>query len=133
MKKKQKYITALYSFSENIYRSKIYLYYLDFISYRDRKRTVTCVKYYKKTRDNKKDVFKFKIKDYFSEKDIKPDFNVFDDYERSLIKQIKELFKNWSLKKLVAGVRIEAPVFFCDYGKKIDIDYCNDLDYFNKI
>ncbi len=129
------------------------LYYLDFISFRDRKKSVTGDIYISKTygpvpkeidemlaqmksekkidiesppEDEEKKGFSFKLK-------LDVDSSCFDDYELNLLKEICSEFENWSTPKIVNQTHLEAPWFyskpydFVDYKYASNIDFCENV------
>lgn len=125
------------------------LYYLDFISYRDRGKSITGDLYVHKdfgpvpdTVDNVlvkmkekgdlsidvepwKDnvVYKFKNLD-------EPDLSAFDKYELSLLEKICGEFELWSTDKIVNQTHLEAPWFYSKPYEIVDYKYASSIEFF---
>jgi len=125
------------------------LYYLDFISYRDRDKSVTGDQYihnqygpvpemmdlmlanlhqngYVKVerlpyRDN--GIFKFELVN-------EPDQTVFDAYEKKILSKIAKEFFLWSTDKIVGQTHLEAPWFYSKPYEKVDFAYSKDIEFF---
>lgn len=124
------------------------LYYLDFASYRDRKKTVTNDRYLHldygpvsvslkediipsmkssgliqvdtvEYRDGKKKIFEAKAE---------PDASVFDDYEKKLLYTICKKFKNYTTDQIVSQTHAEAPWYYSEYFDEIDFEDSADID-----
>lgn len=125
------------------------LYYLDFISYRDRGVTVTGDIYIHKdygpvpeTVDeiisdlkqqkrlstevaDYKEGYKFKLK-ALSE----PNLEEFEKYEKTLLEKICKEFLLWSTDKIVSQTHLEAPWFYSKPYDIVDFKYSNDIEFF---
>lgn len=128
------------------------LYYLDFISYRDRETSVTGDRYLHKQYgpipetvdsilNDLKESGLINIeriscedgKDFFKHNLIKdPDLSVFDDYENKLLKNICDEFSLWSTDKIVDQTHLEAPWFYSKPYEEVDYNYAKDIDFFVK-
>ncbi len=125
------------------------LYYLDFISFRDRGKPVTNDVYIHKQygpvpsevdevltelhsagslgverilyKDS--DTFKYETK-------ISPDEKVFDAYEKKLLESICNEFSLWSTEKIVGQTHLEAPWFYSKPLEKVDFNYSKDIEFF---
>ncbi|MDD3480891.1 MAG: Panacea domain-containing protein [Patescibacteria group bacterium] len=124
------------------------LYYLDFISYRDRGKTITGDLYIHKDfgpvpdtvdeiiaelKDNKKietttteckGSFKVKFKAI-----QKTDISFFDNYEQKLLKGICREFALWSTAKIVSQTHLEAPWFYSKPYDFVDFNYSKDIEF----
>ena len=124
-------------------------YYLDFIFYRDNKKSVTGDIYISRgygpvpsqidniiskaktkkmisvdeqiSKDRKRVVFKA-LKDY--------DLSCLNDKEKVLLKKIVKQFKGYSTDEIVDQTHLEAPWFYANLYDKIDYRYSNDIDFF---
>ena len=127
------------------------LYYLDFISYRDRKTSVTGDYYihldYGPVPDTIDDVLSalkssdkitvtqipYKEGKRFEYKALgEPDMNVFDDSEKKLLENICKEFYLWSTDQIVNQTHLEAPWFYSKPYDQVDYKYASDIDFFNK-
>ncbi len=124
------------------------LYYLDFISRRDYKKTVTGDTYLhlefgpvpKRVREvvsvllgegkiGREEMLleggghkiKYKTK-------ANPAMSVFTKSEQNLLKKVCDTFKEWDTKKMVAQTHLEAPWFYSTPGEKINYKYAADID-----
>lgn len=124
-------------------------YYLDFISYRDRGKSVTNDRYihkdYGPVPDNIDDVittlkasnalkvtsepWKDSIKYKFEAK-RKPDLKVFDKYELDLLAKICAEFQLWPTEKIVNQTHLEAPWFYSKPFDVVDYKYSSSIDPF---
>lgn len=129
------------------------LYYLDFISYRDREKSITGDRYIhkqygpipenvdfilKELQEEKyieiKRVSCGKNKDFFRHKLLKnPDISVFDGYEEKLLENICDEFSLWSTNKIVDQTHLEAPWFYSKPFEEVDYSYSKDIDFFSEI
>lgn len=126
------------------------LYYLDFIAYRDREKSVTNDKYihkdYGPVPDKVDDIIGALIakkrllvnaeswKDglkYSFEALINPDMNVFDKYEVDLLEKICTEFQLWSTDKIVNQTHLEAPWFYSKPFEIVDYKYSSNVDPFD--
>ncbi len=156
--KKEKYINALLYFISQCGNEKLGItklnklfYYLDFISFRDRKETVTGETYlrlpmgpfashlqdkvieeakHKKliTQDEEESV-KFGKRNRFQSLGA-VDFSVFDDYEKKLLEYICKEFKDWSTEQMIAQTHSEAPWVFSEVNKPLDYKNSDDIEFF---
>ena len=128
------------------------LYYLDFISFRDRKQAVTGDIYLHTQygpvpetvdiilKDLQKENFitieKISLdenKDKWEHKLLKdPDLSVFDGYEKNLLENICKEFNLWSTDKIVEQTHLEAPWFYSKPYEEVDYKYANDIEFFPK-
>lgn len=127
------------------------LYYLDFISFRDHKKSVTGDVYIhqgygpvpshvdeiltKLKTDgaidteavpfNDGEIINFSLKDpsLFDE-------SVFSADQKKLLKQICDEFGNWPTEKIVAQTHLEAPWFYSKPYEIVDYAYARDIDFF---
>ena len=126
------------------------MYYLDFISYRDRGQSVTADNYVHKeygpvpekidellvslTQEGKLAVTYEYIRDdvYRSvfAKVTEPDMSVFDPYEQKLLENICTEFISWSTDKIVSQTHLESPWFYSKPYELVDYDYAADIDFF---
>ena len=124
-------------------------YYLDFIFYRDNKKSVTGDIYISKEygpvpSQINNIIFEAKKKKFIS---IKEQINkgrkktvfkalknykldILDDKEKNLLNQIVKEFKNYSTDKIVDQTHLEAPWFYADLYDEIDYNYANDIEFF---
>lgn len=129
------------------------LYYFDFISFRDYKKSATSDVYihqeYGPVPANVDEILtvlksegaistevvaykdgeliKFEIKN-----DIKIDESVFSFDQKRLLKQICDEFSNWPTEKIVAQTHLEAPWFYSKPFEIVDYAYAHDIDFFRK-
>ena len=156
-KKLENYKNAVLFFAKNLNKFQLgktklakLLYYLDFISYRDKKKTVTGTLYYKQefgplakdltevigalvgenklevsqTLVGEKEKNEFRaISDY--------DEKVFDDYEKSLLRKLLSQYGNLSTDVLVAKSHLEAPWVKAKNGGVLDFEYAFDIEDFD--
>ncbi len=127
------------------------LYYLDFISYRDRGDSVTGDIYLHKQfgpvpseLDNilselqseeslnvesvdygEKDGFRYDVKK-------SPDVSVFNPYEKKLLDDICKEFSLWSREKIVNQTHLEAPWFYSRPFEVVNYEYSKDIEFFAK-
>jgi len=123
------------------------LYYLDFLSYRDRQDTVTGDIYRhldfgpvpKNVTDklqNLKGIGAIDIQEslYKDTKTVnftlnsEPDMTVFDDYETQMLGLINKTFKYWETKKIVDQTHLEAPWLYSNMFDDVDFEYAYDID-----
>ncbi len=157
---KEKYINALLYFISHCGNEKLGItklnklfYYLDFISYRDRKQNVTgevykhlpmgpfaselqdvIIKVAEKDKlitQSEDDSAKFgKRNRYQALKES--NVAVFDDYEKSLLSYLCTTFKNWSTDEMIAQTHSEAPWVFSEVSKPLDYKNADDIEFFSK-
>ena len=127
------------------------MYYLDFISYRDRERSITNDKYVHKDYGpvphsiddiimalNKKNQIDIQFEpwnDFLSTKFISrsdPDVAVFNDYEINLLEKICQEFQLWSTDKIVNQTHLEGPWFYSKPYEIVDYNLSDSIDFFRK-
>ncbi len=156
--KTKKYINALLYFVSNCSNEKLGItklnklfYYLDFISYRDNKESVTGETYlhlqmgpFASELQDKiiKEAEKQKLITQDEDESLKfgkrnryhalatPDISVFSDYEISLLKFICKTFKNWNTDQMIAQTHSEAPWVFSEVNKSLDYKNADDIEFF---
>ena len=127
------------------------LYYLDFVYFRDHKKSVTGDVYIHQgygpvpsridevLADLKKDgaidtsavpyngeeMINFSLKD-----SSKFDETVFLTDQKKLLRQICDEFANWPTEKIVAQTHLEAPWFYSKPYEVVDYAYARDIDFF---
>ena len=125
------------------------MYYLDFLSFRDTKKSVTGDLYVHKqfgpvpskiddvlTELQSKEILEIKkiqykdgeIFKYESKQD--PDLSVFDPHEKKLLENICEEFCLWNTEKIVDQTHLEAPWFYSKPYEIVDYKYSKDLEFF---
>ncbi len=156
--KTKKYINALLYFVSNCSNEKLGItklnklfYYLDFISYRDNKESVTGETYLhlqmgpfaselqdkiikeaekqKLITQNEDESLKFGKRNRYQAL-ATPDISVFSDYEISLLKFICKTFKNWNTDQMIAQTHSEAPWVFSEVNKSLDYKNADDIEFF---
>lgn len=158
--KKEKYINALLYFISECGNEKLGItklnklfYYLDFISFRDNKASVTGETYvhlpmgpFAKHLQNdiigqaskagfikeyKDDSQKFgKRNSYLSLK--KPDLSLFSEYELDLLNNISKTFREWTTEQMIAQTHSEAPWVFSEPNTTLDYNDSDDIEFFLK-
>ncbi len=129
------------------------LYYLDFISYRDNKKSVTEDVYIHKqygpvpahadeiltqlkqqgaigtSMSSHKDgeMISFELKD-----ESQLDESVFSPEQKKLLKEICDEFGGWPTEKIVAQTHLEAPWFYSKPYEIVDYAYAQDIGFFRK-
>ena len=129
------------------------LYYLDFIYFRDHKKSITGDIYIHQgygpvparideiltklksesaidteaIPHNDVEMINFHIKD----KSIF-DESVFSSEQKRLLKQICDEFGSWSTEKIVAQTHLEAPWFYSKPYEVVDYAYARDIDFFRQ-
>ncbi len=125
------------------------LYYLDFISYRDKKQSVTGDLYVNKDfgpvpslvddilselREDKKlkvERVEYGEKGTFVYEALQdPDLSVFNSYEKELLRKICKEFVLWSTDKIVNQTHLEAPWFYSEPYEVVDYEYSKDIEFF---
>ncbi|MEA2092439.1 MAG: Panacea domain-containing protein [Patescibacteria group bacterium] len=125
------------------------LYYLDFINYRDRKKSVTGDFYVhnhygptpanlssilSEMRDSKEiEVAEEAFRDsHATSFTIKKNLNerIFTSKEKELLKFICSEFLDWSTDKIVEQTHLEAPWFYSKPFEKVDYNYSSDIEFF---
>ena len=157
---KEKYTNALLYFITQCGNEKLGItklnklfYYLDFISHRDRERSVTGETYMHlpmgpfatglQTKilkgaeknnliTNTEDVStKFGKRNRFQAL-VAPDLSVFDSYEKELLAYLCKEFKGWSTDQMIAQTHSEAPWVFSEVSKPLDYKNSDDIEFFIK-
>lgn len=152
----EKYKNAILFFLNNcnnnyLGRTKLnkLLYYLDFISFRDKKISVTGDMYshlnYGPVPDNVESILMdmvsgkiIKVSETSSDDRVKysfstakqPDMSKFSDYEKRLLADIASEFEPWTTQKIVDQTHLEAPWLFSKPYEKVDYKYSNDIEFF---
>ena len=125
------------------------LYYLDFISYRDRKKSVSGDSYlhlqYGPVPEHVDEIladlqkkkllniqrYSYKQNDTFNFRlEREPDMNAFDKYEKDLLENICKEFELWNTEKIVNQTHLEAPWFYSKPYEKVDYEYAKDIEFF---
>lgn len=125
------------------------MYYLDFISFRDRSSSVTNDKYIHKDygpvpdriddvitslssegqllveEEPWKDGYKYRF-----EPKSKPNLKVFDKYELGLLDKLCKEFQLWTTDKIVNQTHLEAPWFYSKPFEVVDYKYASSLNPF---
>ena len=152
---KKKYKNAILYFIENCNNKHLgatklnkLLYYLDFISYRDREKSITADTYIHEVfgpipsrademlselkEEEKIHVdfdTEYKIRGKYSFRNIKkPASQVFDAYEKRLLRKICKTFLYWSTDKVVTQTHLEAPWFYSKPYDVVDYKHSKDID-----
>lgn len=155
---KEKYKNAVLYFASQLNRYELgatklakLLYYLDFISYRDRKDSITGTTYYKQNFGPlAKDLIeivgelveekKLKVEtreisqgqektDYTALKEV--DENAFDEYESVLLRKLVNKYEKWKTEEMVAKSHLEAPWVKTEAGAPIEYSLSFDIDDFD--
>lgn len=157
---KEKYINALLYFISKCGNERLGImklnklfYYLDFISYRDRNRSVTEETYLHLPKGPfaaslEKEIIgsarKAKLIDHQEDQSEKYgkrnrfralksyDPSVFDEYEKKLLHYLCEHFRDWSTDQMVAQTHSEAPWVFSGQGKSLDYKQADDIEFFSE-
>ena len=158
--KKEKYINALLYFISNCGNEKLGLtklnklfYYLDFISYRDKKESVTGETYVhlqmgpfaaqlqnkiikeaekqKLITQDKDESTKFGKRNRYQALTV-PEVSVFSGYEKKLLNYICVTFKDWNTDQMIAQTHSEAPWVFSEANKSLDYKNADDIEFFTK-
>lgn len=128
------------------------LYYLDFISYRDRRKKITNDDFFKQERgplagslysvidelieENKLVVEKEKKEDgrefHNYKNKVNPDETVFDKEELELLDNLIEKYRSWKTEEIVAKSHLELPWRKTEYARKLSFKWANDIDDFDK-
>jgi uncharacterized phage-associated protein len=157
---KEKYINALLYFISQCSNEKLgvtklnkLFYYLDFISYRDRKESVTGEKYIRLPMgpfasnlqnvilkeaekknliaQNEEESLKFGKRNRYQAL-VSVDLSVFDNYEKRLLGYICLTFKDWNTEQMIAQTHSEAPWVFSEANKTLDYKNSDDIDFFTE-
>lgn len=151
---RKKYVNAILYFLQNCNNNYLgatklnkLMYYLDFVSYRDREKSVTGDRYlhldYGPVPDGLEDLlvelkqtnkisiiqkpYRDKHKTEFAAlENTNPD--VFDDYEQALLEKISNVFELWSTDKIVSQTHLESPWFYSKPYDPVDYEYSHDID-----
>ncbi len=154
----EKYTNALLYFVSHCGNEKLVItklnklfYYLDFISYRDRKESVTGETYAHlpmgpfatqlqdkiiKSAEKKKlitqsedESSKFGKRNRYQAL-VSSDLSVFDDYEKNLLSYLCANFKDWSTDQMIAQTHSEAPWVFSEANKHLEYKNADDIEFF---
>ena len=125
------------------------LYYLDFISYRDKGISVTGDFYIHKdygpvpgnideilTNLNKEGDLNIELMDYGDRGTFQytvkkdPDMSIFNKYENELLNNICKEFSLWPTEKIVNQTHLEAPWFYSKPYEIVDFNYAKDIEFF---
>jgi uncharacterized phage-associated protein len=127
------------------------LYYLDFVYFRDHKKSVTGDIYIHQgygpvpatideilTKLKSEKIIDTESKPYNGEEMInfslkngsKFDESVFSSEQKKLLKQICDEFTSWPTEKIVAQTHLEAPWFYSKPYEIVDYAYARDIDFF---
>lgn len=159
-KKEEKYKNAILYFAKHLNpyqlgKTKLakLLYYLDFISYRDREKNVTGTLYYKQefgplakdltemisslVAENKLELKRVAINSEEKQRDefhvLKdPDLNVFDNYEQSLLRKLSNKYANVGTNTIVSKSHLEAPWVKAKNGTRLDYKFAFDIEDFDE-
>lgn len=127
------------------------LYYLDFVYFRDHKKSVTGDVYIHQgygpvpsrvdetlaklrtegaidteaVPHNDAEMINFSLKD-----GSQLDESVFSADQKKLLKKICDEFGNWPTEKIVAQTHLEAPWFYSKPYEIVDFDYARDIEFF---
>ncbi len=159
--KQEKYINALLYFISNCDNPKLGItklnklfYYLDFISYRDNRDTVTgetyvhlpmgpfashlqekIIKLAEKNgliQGKEEESLKFGKRNRYKALQ-EPNLSVFSEYEKKLLEYICNTFREWSTDQMIAQTHSEAPWVFSDVEKPIDYENADDIEFFKTV
>jgi len=128
------------------------LYYLDFISYRDRKKKIINDDFFKRERgplagslnsvmdelikEDKLAVKKIEKEDgrefHNYKNKVDPDETVFNKKELELLNNLIEKYRSWKTEEIVAKSHLELPWRKTGYARKISFKWANDIDDFDK-
>jgi len=155
---KEKYTNALLYFIAECGNEKLGImklnklfYYLDFISFRDRKKSVTGETYMHLPKGpfaaslnkiiapaKKNGLIMHKedeSKKYGQRNRFQAlksyDLSVFDEYEQNLLKNLCKTFRDWSTDQMVAQTHSEAPWVFSNPSKPLDYKNADDIEFFS--
>ena len=157
--KKEKYINALLYFISQCGNEKLGItklnklfYYLDFISFRDRKESVTGETYLRLPMGPFAAHLQGKVIEEAKEKELitqdeeeslkfgkrnrfqalgPADLSVFDDYEKKLLEYLCKEFKEWSTDQMIAQTHSEAPWVFSEVNKPLNYKNSDDIEFFS--
>ncbi|MDO8521119.1 MAG: Panacea domain-containing protein [bacterium] len=157
---KAKYTNALLYFITECGNAKLGItklnklfYYLDFISYRDRKKSVTGETYVhlpmgpfavglqskiiknaekeELIRQTEDESSKFGRRNRFQAL-AQPDLSLFDEYEQKLLSYLCKEFRNWKTDEMIAQTHSEAPWVFSEVTKPLNYKNSDDIEFFPK-
>lgn len=155
---REKYINALLYFISECGNEKLGItklnklfYYLDFISYRDKKESITgetyvhlpmgpfasslenkiiplaekkgVIQHYKEKSD------KFGKRNRYKAK-VPYDLSIFDEYEKKLLNHICNEFRDWNTDQMIAQTHSEAPWVFSKPNSMLDYNSADDIEFF---
>jgi uncharacterized phage-associated protein len=124
-------------------------YYLDFVSFRDRKKIITGDLYQKKSygpvpmhldgimnemeSEHLLQIEEIERNGFIEKRSFYPrketfNFNVFDKYEELLLKKICEIFESYSTNRIIDQTHSEAPWFYTEMKSVIDYNLSEDID-----
>jgi len=156
---KEKYLNAILYFIENCNNKYLgttklnkLLYYLDFISFRDREKTVTGDVYIhqsfgpvpaeieskilpKMKEDGLIEIKNIPYKEKYTNEFVlkqKPKMSSFDAYEKKLLKNLCLEFKNTKTEDIVAQTHLEAPWYYSEMYDKIDLRNAFDIEVLSR-
>jgi len=157
--KTNKYLNALLYFVAECGNEKLgvtklnkLFYYLDFISFRDRKISVTGETYIRLPMGplasslqkniiklaEKEKLIRQKIDDSakFGKRNryqalVKPDTSVFDSYELKLLNYLCATFRDWDTGQMIAQTHSEAPWVFSKANEALDYNNADDIEFFS--
>lgn len=158
-KTKAKYQNAILYFAKNLTPQQLgktklakLLYYFDFISYRDTKKSVTGTLYYKQehgplakdltemigdlVEEKKLQVDRVSVQNNEKQKDQfrtlkNPNETVFDEYEQTLLRKLVNKYADVSTEVIVAKSHLEAPWVKAQNGTALDYSFAFDIEDFN--
>ncbi len=159
-KKKEKYKNAILYFTKNLTpyqlgKTKLakLLYYLDFVSYRDREKNVTGALYYKQefgplakdltemisdlVSENKLELKRITIDSGEKQRDefyvLKdPEMDTFDEYEKTLLRKLANKYADVSTDVIVAKSHMEAPWVKAKNGTSLNYKFAFDIEDFDQ-
>lgn len=154
----EKYKNAILYFVKNMDKYELgttklakLLYYLDFLSYRDKRESVTKADHYKQQYGPVPQDFFEIIKELREEEAIniqrkkledgretdiytiheEPDEDVFNEEEIELMRNLIEKYKDWETDLLVAKSHSELPWRKAEWGTELDLDLADTLEDFD--
>lgn len=156
---REKYKNAILFFADKMDRYELgstklakLFYYLDFISFRDRKKKVIGANYYKQdygpliedfqdvvaelVEEGGLELQKLKLGDgrevhnYNAKRE--PRVEVFEDKEVELLNLLVDKYRKWDVKKLTAKSHLELPWRKAKEGGRLDFQYAYDIDDFDE-
>ena len=158
-KRSEKYKNAILYFAKNLTpyqlgKTKLakLLYYLDFISYRDREKSVTGTLYYKQefgplakdltemisslVSERKLEIRRIAINSGERQRDeflvLKdPELDVFDEYEQTLLRKLLNKYADVTTDVVVSKSHLEAPWVKAVNGTTLDFKYAFDIEDFD--